>query len=102
EDDFILLDSGTTMFYLAKELKRFRRLTVVTNSITISQELQAYEGIDVIMLGGSLRKGILSLVGPFAERTLSWIHVNKAFIATNGIHSDEGLSTPNIDEASIK
>ncbi|WP_373229351.1 DeoR/GlpR family DNA-binding transcription regulator [Cohnella sp.] len=102
EGDVILLDSGTTMLYLAKELKRFRKLTVVTNAITIAQELQAYEGIDVIMLGGSLRKGILSLVGPFAEQILSLIHVDKAFIATNGIDVEAGLSTPNVDEANIK
>lgn len=102
EGDVILLDSGTTMLYLAKELKRFRKLTVVTNAISIAHELQAYEGIEVIMLGGSLRKGILSLVGPFAEQILSLIHVDKAFIATNGIHANEGLSTPNVDEASIK
>lgn len=102
EGDVILLDSGTTMLYLAKELKRFRKLTVVTNAISIAQELQTYEGIEVIMLGGSLRKGILSLVGPFAEQILSMIHVDKAFIATNGIDTREGLSTPNVDEASIK
>lgn len=102
EGDVILLDSGTTMLYLAKELKRFRKLTVVTNAISIAQELQCFEGVEVIMLGGSLRKGILSLVGPFAEQILSLLHVDKAFIATNGIHAEEGLSTPNVDEASIK
>jgi len=102
EGDVILLDSGTTMLFLAKGLKCFQKLTVVTNAISIAQELQTHEGIEVILLGGSLRKGILSLVGPFTEQILSLIHVDKAFIATNGIHAEEGLSTPNVDEASIK
>lgn len=102
ENDVILLDSGTTMLYLAMELKRFRKLTVVTNGIPIAQELEAADGIDLILIGGSLRKGILSLVGPFAEQILDRLHVDKAFIGTNAIHPEEGLSTPNIDEASIK
>jgi DeoR family fructose operon transcriptional repressor len=102
EGDVILLDSGTTVHYLAKELKRFNKLTVVTNAIPVAQELQHHEGVELIFLGGTLRKGILSLVGPFAEMVLGMLRVDKAFIATNAIHPTEGLSTPNIDEASIK
>lgn len=102
DGDVILLDSGTTMLYLAKELKRFNKLTVVTNAVPLAQELQLYGGIELILLGGTLRKGVLSLVGPFTEQILNMIHVDKAFIATNAIHVEEGLSTPNIDEASIK
>lgn len=102
ENDVILLDSGTTMLYLAMELKRFWKLTVVTNGIPVARELETADGIDLILIGGSLRKGILSLVGPFAEQILNQLHVDKAFIGTNAIHPEEGLSTPNVDEASIK
>ncbi|WP_123043301.1 DeoR/GlpR family DNA-binding transcription regulator [Cohnella candidum] len=102
EGDVILLDSGTTMLYLAKELKRFRKLTVVTNAIPVAQELHAFDGIELIVIGGSLRKGIWSLVGPFAEQILGMIHVDTAFVGTNAIHPEAGLSTPNVDEASIK
>lgn len=102
EGDVILLDSGTTMVYLARELKRFKHLTVVTNAVPVAQELLAHNGIELILLGGTMRKDILSLVGPFAEQMLSMLHVDKTFIATNGIHKVEGLSTPNITEASIK
>lgn len=102
ESDVILLDSGSTMLYLAKELKRFTKLTVVTNAVPIAQELQAYEGVELILVGGTLRKGVLSLVGPFAEYVLNLIHVDKAFIATNAIHVEKGLRTPNIVEANIK
>ncbi|HTG70364.1 MAG TPA: DeoR/GlpR family DNA-binding transcription regulator [Candidatus Udaeobacter sp.] len=102
EGEVILLDSGTTMVCLAKELRRFNKLTVVTNAVPVAQELLAHDGIELILLGGTMRKDILSLVGPFAEQMLSMLHVDKAFIATNGIHPTEGLSTPNITEASIK
>lgn len=102
EGDVIILDSGTTMLYLAIELKRFNRLTVITNSLPIAQELHSNEGIELIVLGGSMRKGILSFVGPLAEQNISQFYVDKAFIATNGIHPEGGLTTPNMDEATIK
>ncbi|MFD2614940.1 DeoR/GlpR family DNA-binding transcription regulator [Paenibacillus gansuensis] len=102
EGDVILLDSGTTMVYLARELKRFQRLTVVTNAIPVAQELLGCGGIELILLGGTLRKDILSLVGPFAEEILGKLHVDTAFIATNAIHAEAGLSTPNVTEASMK
>ena len=102
DGDVILLDSGTTVHYLAKELKRFKKLTVVTNAIPVAQELQHHDGVELVFLGGTLRKGILSLVGPFAEMVLGMLRVDKAFIATNAIHPEHGLSTPNIDEANIK
>ncbi|KXG43104.1 DeoR/GlpR family DNA-binding transcription regulator [Tepidibacillus infernus] len=102
EGDTILLDSGTTIYYLVKELKRFNRLTVVTNSLVFAQELQDIKGIEVIIIGGSLRKETLALVGPFAEQSLSMIKVDKAFIATNGIDLKEGITTPNLLEAATK
>ena len=52
EDDTILLDAGTTTFQLVKELRAFSKLTVVTNSLVFSQELQDVQGIDVVMVGG--------------------------------------------------
>lgn len=102
EGDVILLDSGSTMLYLAKELVQFSNLTVVTNAMPIAEELKNYNGIEVILIGGTLRKDVLSLVGLVAETVLGLLHVDKAFIATNGIHYNEGLSTPNSEEAAIK
>jgi DeoR family fructose operon transcriptional repressor len=42
------------------------------------------------------------MVGPVAERMLETIRVDKAFIGTNGIDPDEGLTTPNLLEAQVK
>lgn len=56
EGDTILLDAGTTTFQLVKELRAFSKLTVVTNSLVFSQELQDVQGIDVVMVGGIYEK----------------------------------------------
>lgn len=102
DGDTILLDSGTTTHLLAEQLKGFSRLTVVTNSLTIAQQLQELPGIETVVVGGMLRQNTLALVGPIAERSFEMIRVDKAFVATNGIHLKEGLTTPNIIEAAAK
>lgn len=102
DGDTILLDSGTTTQHLARELKKFSRLTVVTNSLMVAKELESLPGIETIVSGGSLRQNTLSLVGPVADESFKMMRVDKAFIATNGIDLKEGLTTPNIIEASTK
>lgn len=102
EGDRIVLDSGTTTYHLAKELKRFRQLTVVTNSLVVAQELGGHPTIELILVGGTLRPETLAMVGPLAERAFERIHAHKAFVATNGIHPEAGLTTPNLLEAAVK
>ncbi|MCF6411516.1 DeoR/GlpR family DNA-binding transcription regulator [Pseudalkalibacillus salsuginis] len=101
--DAILLDSGTTTYELVKELKTFSNLSIVTNSIIIMQELADIPGLDVMLLGGNLRRETSALVGPFAEQSLNMIRIDKAFIGTNGLDLKEGIiTTPNLTEARIK
>jgi DeoR family fructose operon transcriptional repressor len=102
DGDTILLDSGTTTYFLAKELKGFNRLTVVTNSIMVAQQLTMQPGIELILTGGVLRHPTLSMVGPIAERTIDSIRVDKTFLAMNGVDPTSGLTTPNIGEAEMK
>lgn len=102
DGDTILLDSGTTTFHMAKELGQFNKLTIVTNSLSIAQELVDFQGVDVLIIGGDLRHKTLALVGPIAEKVLSMVRVDKAFIATNGLDLKEGLTTPNLTEAATK
>ena len=102
EGDTVLLDAGTTTQFLAKEMRKFSNLTVVTNSIMIAQELQNAPGIEVIVVGGTLRSNTLALVGPLAEDVFKWLRVDICFLATNSLDIKEGLTTPNITEASTK
>lgn len=102
DGDTLVIDSGTTTAYLAKELKRFSNLKVVTNSIILAQELRGMDGIEVIVTGGMLRQNTLAMVGPITEQSLSMLRVDKAFMATNGLDLQAGLTTPNIVEAATK
>ncbi|MFC0214567.1 DeoR/GlpR family DNA-binding transcription regulator [Paenibacillus chartarius] len=100
--DTILLDSGTTTFYILQELNAFEQLTVVTNAVIPPQYLNLHAGIELIFLGGSYRSSTQSLVGMLTELCLSQLRVDKCFIATNGVDVRSGLTTPNMAEAEIK
>lgn len=102
EGDTVMLDSGTTTYYLAKLLKNFQRLTVITNSVMVAQELANEKYIELLLTGGTLRPETLAMVGPFAERAIESVHVDKLFLATNGFDSETGLTTPNLIEAATK
>jgi DeoR family fructose operon transcriptional repressor len=102
EGDTILLDSGTTTYELAKLLKGFQRITVVTNSVMVAQELANERNIELLLTGGTLRPETLAMVGPFAERAIADVFVDKLFIATNGFDKEAGLTTPNLIEAATK
>lgn len=102
EKDTILLDSGTTTFQLARQLKAFTKLTVVTNSMLIAQELEDHPAIEIVLVGGTLRKETLALVGPIADQAFNLIRVDKAFVGTNALDLEEGLTTPNLIEAATK
>ena len=60
----VLLDSGTTTTAIARELRRFSHLTIITNAVNIASELTG-TGFEVILTGGTLRKNSFSLVGPW-------------------------------------
>ncbi len=96
----IVFDSGSTTLAVAKNLKRFKNLHVITNSLPIADELADYKGVEVILPGGILRKEMRSIIGPMAEQTLRNYYCDVAFIGVDGIDK-QGFYTPNIYEASL-
>jgi DeoR family transcriptional regulator of aga operon len=96
----IILDSGTTTTAIARELRRFSHLTVITNALNIATELAGTD-FEVILTGGTLRKNSFSLVGPLAEDMLSEMHADILFLGVDGFDVKGGPSTPNVLEARV-
>lgn len=67
--DTIFLDASTTTFYMARELKGLRNLTVITNSVRVVNELAGCEGIKVIAAGGIVSDNH-SYIGEIAVKTI--------------------------------
>ncbi len=101
EGDTIVLDSGTTTTEIAKNLEQFKNLTIITNALNIAGILSEYEGINIFMPGGSLRKTSLSLAGPLADENFEKFYCDKLFLGVDGFNTSHGLSTPNSEEAHL-
>jgi DeoR/GlpR family transcriptional regulator of sugar metabolism len=101
ENDCIILASGTTMHYLARMLVNFGPLTVLTSSLRVAIELCNNPNINIIQLGGEVRKSSTSIVGSISEGILKQFSCNKLFLGVDGIDSEFGISTSNAAEAHL-
>jgi DeoR family transcriptional regulator of aga operon len=100
EGQVVILDSGTTATAIARALREFENLTIITNAVNIAAELSG-SSLDVILTGGTLRKNSFSLVGPVAEETLRRLNADILFLGVDGFDVHHGLTTPNLLEAKV-
>ena len=101
ENESVIIDSGTTMMEIAKNLDHLKRLTVITNSLDIAITLNRYDKFSVVLLGGNMRALSHSTVGMLAEHAIKNFYCDKLFLGVDSFNLKDGLSTPNIEEASL-
>jgi DeoR family fructose operon transcriptional repressor len=100
--DTLLLDAGTTVAALARELVRIKDITVISNSLTVANVMASQRGIRFIMIGGVFRDVSAAFLGPIAEDALRQMRVDRAFMATEAMDVQRGLQVPDDRDASIK
>jgi DeoR family transcriptional regulator of aga operon len=91
--DSIILDSGSTTLQIASQLENKVNVTIVTNGLNIVNELAHHEQLNVMLLGGTLRRKSQSFFGSLAENTLKELHVDKLFLGVDGFHMERGITT---------
>ena len=96
------LDYGSTSLIMAKELvRRFEKLTVVTNSIQNAMVLAERPDFTVILIGGILDKKELSLGNEFSQ-ILENLHLDVLFMSVSGVHPSIGLTDQGLSEARVQ
>lgn len=100
-NDCILIASGTTVLSLAKNIRPQINLTVITAALNVAIELIHHPQIEVIQLGGILRKSSSSVTGTYAEKILEDFSCTKLFLGVDGIDVEFGLTTTNMMEAQL-
>lgn len=99
----IIIDSSTTALSMPKFLAGKKGLTIATNDLLIAAAfVEEHSDANVIVLGGTVRKGFFTLLGYFAESTLAQMRADKAFIGVDSIDLVHGCRLSNIEEAPIK
>ncbi|HKJ67103.1 MAG TPA: DeoR/GlpR family DNA-binding transcription regulator [bacterium] len=100
--DSIILDSGTTVTEVARNINGYSDLTVVTNAVNIPFILGGQPGITVLVTSGEFKAPTLSLTGQKAADFFDNLHVDKLFLATAGITLRAGLTYPSLSDLPVK
>jgi DeoR/GlpR family transcriptional regulator of sugar metabolism len=98
----IIMDGGTTNFFMAEQLAKTLELTIVTNSTPLAMALNEHPRIDVIFLGGTYFKRYQITLGSEVSRQLEHINADYYFMGVNGVHAQKGLSIRHYEESLIK
>ena len=95
--------AGTTTFALAQVLLDVPGLTIVTNSLRVTNLFSGPRGLDgtanSVVLTGGVRTPSDALVGPVADLTIRSLHFDLLFLGCCGFDLGAGLTTPNLAEA---
>jgi DeoR/GlpR family transcriptional regulator of sugar metabolism len=102
DGDTIILDSGSTTTEIAKLIRGYKNLTVITNALNIALILGGDPGINLVVTGGEFKSPTLSLTGQKAADFFINLHVDKLFLATAGISLKSGLTYPSISDIVVK
>lgn len=102
DGESVALDSSTTAYYLALELRRKREIVVVTNGLLNAVALADSPGVNVLVTGGMFRLPAMSVVGDPAGDVLRGTRIDKGFLGVRGISVDRGLMDLNPEEVQIK
>ncbi|MEU1598450.1 DeoR/GlpR family DNA-binding transcription regulator [Streptomyces sp. NPDC005708] len=97
----VLLDIGTTAFRLARQLHG-RRLTVITSNLVVYEELANDESIELVLLGGAVRREYRSLIGFLTEDNLRQLHADWLFLGTSGVRPGGQVMDTTVVEVPVK
>lgn len=100
--DTVLLDSGTTTYFIAQALAGHENLTIITNDLHIGYQAPLHPSGTLIVTGGMRRQGRQELVGADTENFIRDAHVDIAFVGADGIDLTGSVTNANFAEVGVK
>jgi DeoR/GlpR family transcriptional regulator of sugar metabolism len=97
----VMIDIGTTTLQAARHLHG-RKITVVTTSLAVYEELVPDPDIELILPGGLVRRNYRSLVGILAESSLRQLRADLLFLGTSAVDPEIGVWDSTMVEVPIK
>lgn len=104
DGDVVGIDVGTTTMELALALReRDLHVIAITNSLPIAAVLSESERIEVILTGGRVRRGELSVGGHFlTEANMRMFQTDKLFLGVGGITREFGITDYREEEIAFR
>lgn len=97
----LMLDSGTTIWTVSRQLKHLVPLTVITSSLAVIEEIGAADGITLFCAGGKFRPANLDFYGPRTQSTFAQFAADLAFIGADRLIPDKGGYAADQESAAI-
>ena len=91
DGESVVLDSGTTTLYVARELHARRNVVVFTFSLAVLEELTSAEGIRVELTGGVYRASSHDLIGHAVAKSLSSICAGTVIFGAAAVSFTRGV-----------
>lgn len=101
DGETVVLDGGSTVLEVARAL-RDRRLTVMPLAVRPLIELCDCAAVRLILPGGEVRPGELSLTGGLTESAFSSLRFDTYVMSVCGIDAQAGITTHLLAEADVK
>ena len=101
DGDTLFINSGTTTYFTAVELKQRKNLNVVTNSISVAVELGGLPTFRVILLGGDISAQYSFTYGDDVKEQIARYRANWAILSVDGVNPGTGVTTYHAEESVI-
>ncbi len=98
----LLLDSGSSTYWLAKALTKVRNLTIITNAIEVARELTGRNNARVYFAGGEINESYCSSFGPETQNFMRQFTPEIAFFSMGAVEAKRGLLDYFLPEAELK
>ena len=102
DGDTLFIDVGTTTLEVARNIKDKKDITVITNATLIANEMIKADRCRIILLGGELRPGELSVSGHICDNNLQNFYANKLIMGVGGISLQSGYTDYHVNEANTR
>jgi DeoR family deoxyribose operon repressor len=89
----IMLDSGTSIYYLAREIQGNQDLTIITWSLNVIRELIQKPRNKILVQGGVFHPETQMFENNQGIDTIKNSRASKAFISAGGFHSSLGITS---------
>ncbi|PIP38289.1 MAG: hypothetical protein COX19_13545, partial [Desulfobacterales bacterium CG23_combo_of_CG06-09_8_20_14_all_51_8] len=97
----IMLDSGTTIWTVSRQLKHLVPLTVITSSLAVIEEIGAVDGITLFCVGGQFLPSNLDFYGPRTQSALAQFAADIAFLGIDKLIAGRGGYAADQESAAI-
>lgn len=102
DGDSLILDSGSTTFEVAVELRNHANLTIVTNDLLVAQTVADYPGVHLLVTGGELLPATYTLFGEQGVALVADLRVDWTFLGADAIDLEAGITNTNTLEVAMK